>query len=91
MEWHKEGARGFSILTRVPPQTALAIVADKSAQFGEILNAKLDTPSKSVRERRLISSDEENVSNLVTSDPVSSFLFFFLYKIIMVFKQASWT
>lgn len=71
IEWNREGARGFTILTRVPPQTALAMVADKATEMAILANSKLDDPSRTVRERQLINSDEENDSTLVTSDPVS--------------------
>lgn len=70
MAWNKAGARGFTILARVPPQTALAIVADKAAELAQQYNSKLDEPSKTVREQCRINSDEENCSTLVTSDPV---------------------
>lgn len=71
IEWNREGARGFTILTRVPPQTALAMVADKATEMAILSNTQLDNPSKTVRDRRLVSSDEENDSTLVKSDPVS--------------------
>lgn len=70
IEWNRAGARGFCLLPRIPPQTALAIVADKASKLGDRINLNLDEPCKTTRERKLtVHSDEENDSKLVTSDP----------------------
>lgn len=75
IEWNKEGARGFSILARIPPQTAFAMVVDKAAQYVKMMNSKLDSPETTTRGVSMVRSggDNNNVRNLVTSDPVSSF------------------
>lgn len=42
--WNREGSRGFALLPRSTPQTALALLADKAAELGNELNAKLPVP-----------------------------------------------
>lgn len=70
IEWNREGARGFCLLARIPPQTALAVVADKAAKLADRINSNLDEPLKTARDRKLTAhSDEENDSKLVTADP----------------------
>lgn len=84
IEWNKEGARGFSILARTAPQTALSVVADRAAKLGDELNSGLLRPICTNRDRLLFPSDEnvENSHQIVTSDPV---LYFFFKKKSLLF------
>lgn len=74
IEWNKEGARGFSLLTRTTPQTALSLLADKAAELGDQLNAKLPLPSNTQRDYvlRQTDADTETSTNVVIADPVNN-------------------
>lgn len=73
IEWNREGARGFSILSRSTPQTALSLLADKAAELGDELNAKLPQPASTQRNHvlRPIDDDTEFSPKIITADPVS--------------------
>lgn len=73
IEWNKEGARGFSILARSTPQTALSLLADKAAELGDELNAKLPQPANTQRNHVLRSTDDvsEPAPKIITADPVT--------------------
>lgn len=75
IEWNKEGARGFSILARSTPQTALSLLADKAAELGDELNVKLPQPANTQRKHVLQPSDDDSefTSKIITTDPVSTF------------------
>lgn len=77
IEWNKEGSRGFLIINRKPPQSALSAVADKATKLAETLNKGLRPPSETSRSRTLNLNDDANASDsIVISDPtdVSFFL-----------------
>lgn len=70
IEWNKEGSRGFLIINRKPPQSALSAVADKATKLGETLNKELRPPSETVRNRTLNLDDDANASdNIVINYP----------------------
>lgn len=73
IEWNKEGARGFSILPRATPQTALSLLADKAAEVGDELNAKLPQPASTQRNHVLRPTEDhkESAPKIVTVDPVN--------------------
>lgn len=73
IEWNKEGARGFSILARSTPQTALSLLADKAAELGDKLNAKLPQPANTQRTHVLRPADDDSefTPKIVTADPVN--------------------
>lgn len=70
IEWNKEGSRGFLIINRKPPQTALSAVSDKATEVGEMLNKQLRPPFEVRRNRTLdIDNDAHASDNIVINDP----------------------
>lgn len=72
IEWNKEGSRGFLIINRKPPQTALTPVADKASALGETLNKNLKPPSDTQRDRVLDVDNDANVSDKIVDTDQSS-------------------
>ncbi|XP_037960408.1 BRCA2-interacting transcriptional repressor EMSY [Teleopsis dalmanni] len=78
-EWAREGRRPFPLLARVPPQTALNIIANKIAAKVTSENSKLPLPSETGVEYKKLrtgmeAADKNNEhlmqpANIVTSNP----------------------
>lgn len=71
--WNKEGSRGFALLQRSTPQTALTLYADRAAEVGNNSNKQYPLPEETRRAYVIGGNEvkEENIIKTNDSDSVS--------------------